>query len=101
LLADRLAEAGTDAPVRLVPEAGGRIRLAVDRLEAVGEPASFTQLRETIATMLPRVGLPDLLLEVHGWTGFLDEYTHAGELRCAPRPPRIANRMRAKARRRG
>jgi hypothetical protein len=40
LLAARLAEAGTDVPVRLVPDADGRIKLAVDRLEAMGEPAS-------------------------------------------------------------
>ena len=26
--------------------------------------------------MLPRVDLPDLLLEVHAWTGHLDAYTH-------------------------
>jgi hypothetical protein len=25
------------------------------------------------------VDLPDLLLEVHGWTGFLDEYVHVSE----------------------
>ena len=71
---------GTDAPVRLVPDDDGRIRLAVDRLEAVGEPASLVQLRETVTAMLPWVDLPDLLLEVHGWTGFLDEYRHAGGL---------------------
>jgi TnpA family transposase len=80
LLADRLADAGTEAPVRLVSDDDGRIRLAVDRLEAVGEPASLVQLRETVTAMLPRVDLPDLLLEVHGWTGFLDEYRHAGGL---------------------
>jgi TnpA family transposase len=79
LLAGRMAEAGTGAPVRLVPEDDGRIRLAVDRLEAIGEPASLTRLRETVAAMLPRIDLPDLLLEVHGWTGFLDEYVHVGE----------------------
>jgi TnpA family transposase len=79
LLADRMAGAGQDAPVRLVPEDDGRIRLAVDRLEAIGEPESLTRLRETVAAMLPRVDLPDLLLEVHGWTGFLEEYTHVGE----------------------
>jgi TnpA family transposase len=79
LLAARMAETGADAPVRLVPEADGRIRLAVDRLEAIGEPESLTRLRETVAAMLPRIDLPDLLLEVHGWTGFLDEYTHVGE----------------------
>ena len=79
LLADRMAEAGANAPVRLVSEDDGRIKLAVDRLEAIGEPESLTRLRETAAAMLPRIDLPDLLLEVHGWTGFLDEYTHVGE----------------------
>jgi hypothetical protein len=79
LLAGRMAEAGADAPVRLVPEDNGRIRLAVDRLEAIGEPKSLTLLRDTVAAMLPRIDLPDLLLEVHGWTGFLDDYTNVGE----------------------
>jgi Tn3 transposase DDE domain len=79
LLAGRMAEAGTGAPVRLVPEDDGRIRLAVDRLDAVGEPESLTRLRDTVTAMLPRVDLSDLLLEVHGWTGFLQEYTHVGE----------------------
>jgi hypothetical protein len=27
--------------------------------------------------MLPRAGLPDLLLEVHAWTGYLDACSHA------------------------
>lgn len=29
--------------------------------------------------MLPRVDLPDLIMEVHGWTGCLDAYTHLSE----------------------
>ncbi len=29
--------------------------------------------------MLPRADLPDLLLEVHAWTGFLDAYTHLAD----------------------
>jgi TnpA family transposase len=79
LLAGRLAETETDAPMRLVPDGDGRIRLTVDRLEAIGEPESLTRLREIVSAMLLRIDLPDLLLEVHGWTGFLDEYTHVGE----------------------
>ena len=78
LLADRMAEAGQDGPVRLVPDGDGRIRLAVDRLEAIGEPESLVSLRAVVTAMLPRVDLPELLLEVHGWTGFLGEYTHVG-----------------------
>lgn len=29
--------------------------------------------------MLPRVDLPDVLLEVHAWTGFLSQFTHVSE----------------------
>jgi hypothetical protein len=81
LLAQRLEEAGPDASVRIVPAGpDGRVKLSVERLEAVGEPDTLTELREKVAAMLPRVDLPDLLLEVHAWTGYLDAYTHVGEL---------------------
>jgi hypothetical protein len=29
--------------------------------------------------MLPAVDLPELLMEVHSWTGMLDAYTHVGQ----------------------
>ncbi|WP_214327568.1 Tn3 family transposase [Nonomuraea sediminis] len=29
--------------------------------------------------MLPKVDLPDLLFEVHAWTGFLDVLVHLGD----------------------
>ncbi|MFI1868713.1 Tn3 family transposase [Streptomyces jumonjinensis] len=76
-MADRLAEAGDEAKVEIVvPEGGGRARLSVDKLGAVGEPESLTWLRETTEAMLPRIDLPDLLFEVHSWTGFLDAFRH-------------------------
>ena len=31
-----------------------------------------------VEKLLPEVEIADLPLEVHGWTGFLDEYTHIG-----------------------
>lgn len=84
LLGRRLAEAGPDASVRIVPmdTAGsdGRVKLSVDRLDAVAEPQTLVELRARVAAMLPRVDLPELILEVHAWTGFLDEYAHVGEL---------------------
>jgi TnpA family transposase len=81
LLGQRLEEAGPDASMRVVPgDVDGRVKLAVERLDAVGEPESLVQLRAAVAGMLPRVDLPELILEVHAWTGFLDEYTHVGEL---------------------
>jgi len=67
---------GDRARVRIVPAGEGRMRLAVDRLEALGEPASLVELRARTAAMLPRIDLPDLLMEVHAWTGFLDAYRH-------------------------
>jgi TnpA family transposase len=81
VLARRLEETGPDAGVRIVPDdADGRVKLSVERLDAVGEPPSLVGLRATVAAMLPRVDLPELLLEVHAWTGFLDAYTHIGKL---------------------
>ncbi len=103
-LAVRLAEAGPDASVRLVPAAGadgapGRVTLSVERLEAVGDPASLVELRRTVRAMLPRVDLPELLLEVHAWTGFLDEYVHLSEVstRMADLPISVAALLVAEA----
>ncbi len=74
--ADRLAEAGPDSLISIVPGAEGRMRLSVDRLDAVDIPASLAELRAVTAAMLPHIDLPDLLLEVHAWTGFLNAYIH-------------------------
>jgi hypothetical protein len=52
----------------------GRLHLA--RLGPAPEPASLVALRTLTERMLPRVDLPEVLLEVHAWTGFLDEFTH-------------------------
>ena len=79
LTAARLGEAGDNARVRVDTVADGRARLRVDHLDALGEPDSLVRLRKITQAMLPRVDLPDLLLEVHAWTGFLDAYTHLAE----------------------
>jgi hypothetical protein len=76
-MAERLDEDGADAKVAVVvPTDGGRPRLSVDKLGALDEPQSLTWLRITTAAMLPRIDLPDLLFEVHAWTGFLNAFTH-------------------------
>src|SRR5262249_3892600 len=51
-------------------------RIKLERFGAESEPASLVMLRTQIARMLPRVDLPELLLEVHDWTGYLGEFTH-------------------------
>jgi TnpA family transposase len=53
--------------------------LSLERLQAEPEPPSLVALRDLVARMLPRVDLPELLLEVHGWTGYLDEFAHLSQ----------------------
>jgi TnpA family transposase len=53
----------------------GRDRLRITPLDALEEPASLVELRDRSAALLPRVELPELLLEVTAWTGFTDEFT--------------------------
>ncbi|MFP5070839.1 DUF4158 domain-containing protein [Pseudonocardia nantongensis] len=77
--AARLGEAGDSARARVVAGRDGRARIEVDPLGAKEEPESLRWLRTTTQAMLPRIDLPELLLEVHAWTGFLDAYTHLAE----------------------
>lgn len=80
-MAARLAEAGDDTRVQIVtPPGSGRARLSVQHMDALAEPESLKWLRATCQAMLPRVDLPELLLEVHAWTGFLDAYVHLAEI---------------------
>jgi TnpA family transposase len=80
-MAQRLEEAGEEAKIEVVvPPDGGRARLSVDELGALGEPQSLTDLKKATLAMLPRIDLADLLFEVHAWTGFLDAFTHVSKL---------------------
>ena len=54
-------------------------RFHLTELEPLDTPDSLTELRTAVKAMLPKVELPDLLMEVHEWTGFLDTFTHASE----------------------
>lgn len=52
------------------------ILTGLDKLE---EPSSLQLLREQVEALLPRVDLPEAILEVQGWTGFANEFTHVSE----------------------
>ena len=79
LLTERLAEAGPATKVSIEVTESGRAKLNVDKLGALGEPKSLALLRGRVARMLPKIDLPDLLFEVHAWTGFLDSFVHLGD----------------------
>lgn len=78
-MAERLEEAGADAKVSIEVQPGGRAKLNVDALGALGVPTSLAWLRRRVEKMLPKIDLPDLLFEVHSWTGFLDAFVHLGD----------------------
>ncbi len=52
---------------------------ALSSLDELEEPESLTRLRRAVADRLPRVDLPEVLLEIHALTGFADEFTHISE----------------------
>ena len=65
--------------------------LIVSPLEAEDRPASSEALEEMIVERLPRIDLPELLIEVDRWTSYTACLTHAGgsELRGADRLPTL------------
>jgi TnpA family transposase len=65
---------GGDTGIRM--EAG---RLIVTKLSAEEMPPSVAELEQRVDERLPLVELPELLLEVDGWTGFSRAFEHVGK----------------------
>lgn len=59
-------------------------RLVVPPFDAEPLPPSAEALADAVSARLPLVDLPDLVIEVDGWTGFSRHLTHGGP---TPRPP--------------
>jgi hypothetical protein len=57
----------------------GKDRLSLTPLDKLDEPLSLVKLREQVESLLPRVDLPDAILEIHALTGFADEFAHISE----------------------
>ena len=55
------------------------VSLDISKLDRLEEPALLVELRNALGAMIPRVDLPNLLLEVHARTGFADEFDHVAE----------------------
>ena len=68
----------TNAALR-IEQVEGRDTIVLSGLDKLEEPPSLIALREQVNKMLPRVDLPEALLEVQSRTGFADEFTHLSE----------------------
>ncbi len=53
--------------------------LTITHFDKLGELPSLTLLTQQIDSLLPRVDLTELLLEINAHTGFADEFTHVSE----------------------
>ena len=57
----------------------GQERLVLTGLDKIDEPQRLVELRGLVQALMPRVDLPELLLEVNAWTGFANQFTHVSE----------------------
>lgn len=62
-----------------ITQQGGKPRLILSGLDKLEEPPCLLYLRAQVEALLPRVDLPELLLEIHQRTGFMDEFIHLTE----------------------
>ena len=77
---------GLEANSRLEvgPAAGKKgDRAILEEDEALEEPESLIRLREEVEVRLPRVDLPELLMEVDAWTEFTRAFNHVSEARAS------------------
>lgn len=58
---------------------GDKTELVLTALDRLDEPQSLVTLRTKVTGLLPRVDLPELMLEVVARTGFTEAFTHLSE----------------------
>jgi TnpA family transposase len=62
-----------------VEDVDGKPELVVTAIDKEEEPDSLTKLREEVNARLPRVDLPEILLEIAARTNFTSKFTHVSE----------------------
>lgn len=72
---DRLPE----NPAVRFAENGDKTELILSPLDAIEETPSLIALRQRVTDMLPRVDLPELILEIDARTHFTGAFTHSSE----------------------
>ena len=68
-----------NAKVRVECDENGKDSLTVENLDKLDEPKSLISLRKTVSSLLPKIDLPEVLLEIHHRTEFANEFTHISE----------------------
>jgi TnpA family transposase len=76
VVAKRLPE---NPAIQLTETDEGKTELSLAALDRLDEPASLLELRAAVANLMPRVDLPEILLEVAARTGFSSAFTHVSE----------------------
>ena len=72
----------TNDAVQIIKAENGRQTLTISPLEKLEESDNLRGLRGQVGALLPRVDLPEVLLEIHGKTGFLNAFTHTHEAKA-------------------
>lgn len=86
LLSQRLDQAFRDTAANLpkntnvrIEEMNGDLDLILSPLDKIEEPESLIALRKAVSDRMPRVDLPEVVLEIQARTGFADAFSHASE----------------------
>ena len=58
---------------------GGKPAIVLSKLDRLEEPDSLISLRRNLHRLIPRAGIPDILLEVMRRTGFAQAFTHLSD----------------------
>jgi TnpA family transposase len=66
-------------PLARVAEVDGKAELVVTPIDKAEEPDNLVKLRSEVNARLPRVDLPQVLLEVSARTNFASKFTHISE----------------------
>ncbi|MGA2402176.1 MAG: Tn3 family transposase, partial [Syntrophobacteraceae bacterium] len=66
-------------PAARVETSDGKDDLVLTGLDKLEDPASLVRLREAVNARLPRVELPEILLEIATRTDFTSKFTHVSE----------------------
>lgn len=64
-----------------IEEKNSKSSLVLTPLDEIKEPESLIELRERVASLLPRIDLTEILLEINAHTGFTEAFTHITESR--------------------